>query len=73
MPERILFLRRGGGEYKARCNLHLATWFQRLFFIFLRVRKNEHLPASFAIRSRRFARFQHLTNISVIMHETVPP
>ena len=27
MPERILFLRggEGGGEYKARCNLHLAT------------------------------------------------
>ena len=63
----------GGGRYKACYNLHLEPWFQRLFLIFLRLRKNEHLPASLTIRSRRFASFQHLSNISVIMYETVSP
>ena len=38
-----------------------------------REKLNENLPATFVIRSRRFARFQHLTNISVIMYETVSP
>ena len=63
-----------GGEYKARCNLHLATLVRELVLDFSpREKLNEHLPASFVIRSRRFARFQHLTNISVIMYETVSP
>ena len=60
----------GGGGYKTRCNLHLVTLVPEVVLDFS---PREHLPASFAIRSRRFARFQHLTNISVIMHETVPP
>ena len=64
----------GGGEYKVRCNLHLATLVRELVLDFSpREKLNEHLPASFVIRSRRFARFQHLTNISVIMYETVSP
>ena len=64
----------GGGGYKARCNLHLATLVRELVLDFSPCEKlNEHLPASFVIRSRRFARFQHLTNISVIMYETVSP
>ena len=63
-----------GREYKGRCNLHLDTLVPELVPDFSpREKLNEHLPASFAIRSRRFSRFQHLTNISVIMHETVPP
>ena len=69
-----LLLAGGGGSIKlAVFTPSYISWFQRLFLIFIRVRKNEHLPASLAIRSRRFAHFQHLTNISVIMHETVPP
>ena len=63
-----------GREYKARCNLDLATLVPELVLDFSpREKLNEHLPASFVIRSRRFARFQHLTNISVIMYETVSP
>ena len=63
-----------GGEYKARCNLHLATLVRELVLHFSpREKLNEHLPASFVICSHRFARFQHLTNISGIMYETVPP
>ena len=63
-----------GREYKARCNLHLATLVPELVIDFSPHEKlNEHLPASFAIRSRRFSRFQHLTNISVIMYKTVFP
>ena len=76
MRERNLFLQVGdGGEggYKACCNLHLATLVPEVVLDFS-PRKKEHLPASFAIRSRRFARLQHLTtNISVIMYETVSP
>ena len=65
---------RGGGEggYKARCNLHLATLVPEVVLDFS-PRDKDHLPASFAIRSRRFARLQLLTNISVIMYETVSP
>ena len=75
MPETILFLQVGWGwgDIKLAVIYTWLPWFQRLFLIFLRVRKNEHLPASFATRSRRFARFQQLTNLSVIMPETVPP
>ena len=62
----------GGGGYKARCNLHLATLVPEVVLHFS-PREKDHLPASFAIRSRRFARLQHLTNISVIMYETVSP
>ena len=76
MRERNLFLQVGGGGeggYKACCNLHLATLVPEVVLDFS-PRKKEHLPASFAIRSRRFARLQHLTtNISVIMYETVSP
>ena len=65
--------RGGEGGYKACCNLHLATLVPEVVLDFS-PRKKEHLPASFAIRSRRFARLQHLTtNISVIMYETVSP
>ena len=77
MRERNLFLQVGGGGeggYKACCNLHLATLVRELVLDFSpREKLNEHLPASFVICSRRFARFQHLTNISVIMYETVSP
>ena len=61
-----------GGGYKARCNLHLATLVPEVVLDFS-PREKDHLPASFAIRSRRFARLQHVTNISVIMYETVSP
>ena len=62
----------GGGEYNAHCNLHLATLVPEVVLGFS-AHDKEHLPASFAIRSHRFARLQHLTNISVIMYETVSP
>ena len=74
MWERNLFLQIGvgGGEYNAHCNLHLATLVPEVVLGFS-AHDKEHLPASFAIRSHRFARLQHLTNISVIMYETVSP
>ena len=73
MWEGNLFLQIGvGGEYNARCNLHLATLVPEVVLGFSPHEK-EHLPASFAIRSHRFAHLQHLTNISVIMYETVSP
>ena len=74
MWERNLFLQvgGGGGGYKALCNLHLATLVPEVVLDFS-LHEKEHLPASFAMRSRRFARFQHLTNISVIMYESVSP
>ena len=62
----------GEGGYKGRCYLHLATLVPEVVLDFS-PREKDHLPASFAIRSRRFARLQHLTNISVIMYETVSP
>ena len=78
MPERVLFLQSGGRgrgrEYKARCNLHLATLVPEVVLDFSPREKERALTSELRDSfSPLVARFQHLTNISVIMHETVPP
>ena len=64
----------GGGGYKTRCNLHLVTLVPEVVLDFSPREKERALTSELRDSfSPLVARFQHLTNISVIMYETVSP